>query len=171
MKSVILTNEQGKSLGTSEIIEAHTGGGKLHKAFSVFIWNTEKSKMLIQQRASAKMLFPGYWANTCCSHPKEEAPIEQEAAHRLMEECGFTTNLTVVDAFVYKADDPSGAGTEYEYDTLLEGIVDEAMQLKPNPDEIQSMRWISIVDLVQDMKEHPDIYAPWFHLALPKMLS
>ncbi|MBT4119524.1 MAG: isopentenyl-diphosphate Delta-isomerase [Candidatus Peribacter sp.] len=171
MKSVILTNEQGESLGKSEIIEAHTEGGKLHKAFSVFIFSPDMSKILIQRRASVKMLFPGYWANTCCSHPKEKFPIEIEGADRLKEECGFRTGLSVADSFVYKADDPDGKGTEYEYDTVLIGTVEESTQMHPDPAEIMEMKWIELDELKKDMEERPETYAPWFHLALPIALD
>jgi len=171
MKSIILTNEQGQSLGKSEIIEAHTEGGKLHKAFSIFIFNPNKGKVLIQKRASGKMLFPGLWANTCCSHPKEEATIELEAANRLQEECGFTTELTIAGAFTYKADDPNGNGTEYEYDTVLIGTVDESIEMNPDPAEIMDMKWIEIDVLQKDLIENPDSYAPWFGLGLEMILK
>ena len=171
MKSVILTNEQGESLGKSEIIEAHTEGGKLHKAFSVFIFTPDKQKILIQRRASVKMLFPGFWANTCCSHPKGKFDIEIEASDRLKEECGFRTGLEVVDSFIYKADDPEGRGTEYEYDTVLIGTIDEATEIAPDPSEIMDMKWVSIDELKKDMEENPDSYAPWFSKGLEMILN
>ncbi|MDP6561686.1 MAG: isopentenyl-diphosphate Delta-isomerase [Candidatus Peribacteraceae bacterium] len=171
MKSVILTNEQGQSLGKSEIIEAHTEGGKLHKAFSVFIFTPDHQKLLIQRRASVKMLFPGFWANTCCSHPKEKFDIEIEASDRLKEECGFRAGVEAVDSFIYKADDPEGRGTEYEYDTVLVGTADESIELNPDPSEIMDMKWIEIDELEKDLEENPDLYAPWFPLALQIILD
>jgi isopentenyl-diphosphate delta-isomerase type 1 len=42
--------------------------GVLHRAFSVFLFNSE-NKLLLQQRAAGKITFPGVWTNTCCSHP------------------------------------------------------------------------------------------------------
>lgn len=42
--------------------------GLLHRAFSVFLFNAD-DKLLLQQRASAKITFPSLWTNTCCSHP------------------------------------------------------------------------------------------------------
>lgn len=163
MKTVILTNEEGDTLGTSEIIDAHTNGGKLHKAFSVIVLNTSRDRILIQKRADAKMLWGGYWSNTCCSHPKEEHDIELEAAIRLQEECGFTCPLIEAYSFVYKAEDPEGKGTEHEYDTVLVGEVDESTELKPDPDEIAEMKWVDIDELQRDMKDDPELYTPWFH--------
>ena len=42
--------------------------GKLHRAFSVMLFNSE-GKLLLQQRAKEKITFPSVWTNTCCSHP------------------------------------------------------------------------------------------------------
>lgn len=163
MKTVLLCSDDGQSLGTEEIIKAHTNGGQLHKAFSVIIFNTEKTKTLIHKRANAKMLWGGYWSNTCCSHPKEEKTIEQEAEIRLQEECGFTCPLSVHSAFTYKEEDPNGNGTEYEYDTILIGSVDESITLNPDPKEIAEMQWIDLKALQKDMNQHSKLYTPWFH--------
>jgi len=163
MKTVILTNEQGETLGTSEIIEAHTNGGSLHKAFSAVIFNPDNTRMLIQQRTEEKMLWPGFWSNTCCSHPKEEQSIEKEAQIRLQEECGFTCPLTVISSFVYKAEDPHGKGTEHEYDTILVGEIEESTPLDPDPLEIADMKWVEVSDVQKDLAINPGKYSPWFH--------
>ena len=42
--------------------------GLLHRAFSVFLFDSQK-RLLLQQRASEKITFPDMWTNTCCSHP------------------------------------------------------------------------------------------------------
>lgn len=171
MKSVILTNTQGESLGRADIIDAHIEGGQLHKAFSAFIFTPGRKKLLIQRRASTKMLWPGYWSNTCCSHPKDKFPIEIEAADRLKEECGFVCGLEVVDSFIYKADDPEGRGTEYEYDTVLVGTTDESVEIKPNPNEIMDSKWVEVDELLKDMKENPENYTPWFGQGLEIILN
>ena len=171
MKSVILTNEEGESLGSENVIDAHIDGGKLHKAFSAFVFTPGRKKLLIQRRASVKMLWPGYWSNTCCSHPRGKFSIEIEAADRLREELGFLCGLEVVGSFIYKADDPEGRGTEYEYDTVLVGETDESVALDPNPNEIMDTEWIEVEKLLQDMEEHPDMYTPWFKEGLTMILS
>lgn len=170
MKTVLLTNEEGESLGTCEIVEAHSNGGQLHKAYSVFVFNPEKTKMIIQRRAEGKMLWAGHWANTCCSHPQEDGNIEDQAAKRLQEECGFTCELEPMGSFVYHASDPKGNGAEYEYDTILVGTVSEDTKLKPNPDEASDVKWVDLPSLKKGMQMYPDAYAPWFRLALPKVL-
>ena len=47
--------------------------GLLHRAFSVFLFNPQTKKLLLQQRATEKITFPDHWTNTCCSHPLHTA--------------------------------------------------------------------------------------------------
>merc|ERR1711964_269236 len=42
--------------------------GLLHRAFSVFLFNSD-NELLLQQRATEKITFPDMWTNSCCSHP------------------------------------------------------------------------------------------------------
>ena len=166
---MILTNERGSSLGLIDILDAHTGEGKLHKAFSVFIFRKSESELLLQKRSSEKMLFPGLWANTCCSHPREGESITEAGERRLQEELGFSCPLKEVSSFVYRAEDPLKRGIEHEYDTVLVGGVEE-VEITADPKEIAECKWITLLDLQKDMVKNPDTYAPWFSLALPLAL-
>lgn len=69
---VILVDEEDRVLGPLDKFSAHRWNGreppKLHRAFSVFLFN-RKGEMLLQQRAKTKITFPQVWSNTCCSHP------------------------------------------------------------------------------------------------------
>jgi len=70
MEEVILVDEQDKEIGVMEKMEAHLKG-RLHRAFSIFIFN-DKNEMLLQQRATGKYHSGGLWTNACCSHPKPD---------------------------------------------------------------------------------------------------
>ena len=50
--------------------------GILHRAFSVFLFDSSTSELLLQQRASTKITFPNVWTNTCCSHPLVPSEID-----------------------------------------------------------------------------------------------
>ncbi len=72
--------------------------GLLHRAFSVFLFN-DQNQLLLQQRSLAKITFPGYYTNTCCSHPlaneSTHPPINgviQAAIRKLNHELGIPTN-------------------------------------------------------------------------------
>eukprot|EP00965_Chrysotila_dentata_P256440 6212541-Pleurochrysis_carterae.AAC.1 len=52
--------------------------GIVHRAFSVMLFDGD-GKMLLQQRATSKVTFPGVWTNACCSHPlKGQTPNEED---------------------------------------------------------------------------------------------
>jgi len=173
MLQVILTDEHGNTVGREEIVAAHKGKGKLHKAFSGFVFQDNRSKLLIQKRSKDKTLFPLLWANTCCSHPREGENIVLAGERRLQEECGFTCPLQVHSSFVYRAIDPEGKGVEHEYDTILIGDVEGevAFLTDPNPHEVEEIKCINVAELQEDMRQSPEKYAPWFPIALKRILE
>lgn len=170
MTKVLLVTEDGMPMGTADRAAAHTSPGQLHRAFSVFVFRHGKQELLIQQRSKDKALFPLLWANTCCSHLQESEVLPDAAQLRLHQELGFTCPLKQGPSFVYRADDPEGRGTEYEYDTILTGTVTGDPPLHPDPSEVNAAKWISTDELTKDMHLHPLLYAPWFHLALPMIM-
>ncbi len=170
-RTVLQTNDKGDDLGDVGLIAAHTGTGILHRAFSVFVFNPEKTKLLIQRRSAKKMLWPKIWANTCCSHPFRGETANVAGERRLREELGFTCALREGPSFVYLAEDPSGHGLEHEFDTILTGFIAENLIFQMNPEEVSETQWIDLVLLQTDMKTNEDHYAPWFHLGLPKAIA
>lgn len=170
MNRVLLVTEDGMPMGTEDRQRAHASPGMLHRAFSVFVFRSGRKELLIQQRSSAKSLFPLLWANTCCSHLREGEILPDAAQLRLHQELGFTCPLKTGPSFVYRADDLEGRGTEYEYDTILTGTVTGDPPLHPDPAEVNAVKWIATEELVKDMHTHPTLYAPWFHLAFPMVM-
>ena len=169
MRTVTLTDEAGNDIGTCDVLEAHTGEGKLHRAFSVYVFRSGRREILIQRRSGKKMLWPMIWANTCCSQPFENESAIEAGTRRLREEFGFECPLREDKAYVYRAVDPRGAGVEHEHVTMLTGD-DPAQPPNPDPEEIAEWKWIDIDELRADMATHPDAYAPWFHLGLKLLL-
>ena len=164
-RQVILCDESGRPTGSADLLAAHTGAGQLHLAFSVYVYSPDRRKLLVQQRAAGKMLWPLVWANTCCSHPRAgETPVVA-GRRRLKEELGLECDLTVGTAFVYRAEDPGGRGVEYEYDILLTGTTDATPS--PDPNEVAAWEWVDVDHLRRDLRARPDRYAPWFHQGLP----
>ncbi len=167
MQNLILVDTDNRKLGVMPRQEAHASPGTLHRAFSIYIFRKNGTELLIQKR-SGKKLFAGLWANSCCSHPREGEEITDVAPRRLQEELGFTCALTPVGEFVYQAEDPDGKGAEHEHVTVFRGDVKDDVTVKANPDEVAEWKWIPVKDLRDDMKNHPDNYAPWFHIGIQK---
>jgi isopentenyl-diphosphate delta-isomerase len=167
-RQVILCDESGRPTGTADLVSAHIGRGQLHLAFSVYVFHPD-GQLLVQQRSAGKMLWPLAWANTCCSHPRIGETAVDAGRRRLGEEMGFDCELQPGSAFVYRAEDPSGRGVEHEYDILLVGKC--AGDPQPDSAEVAAWRWVDVETLDRDMRDHPERYAPWFHLGLPKVLA
>ena len=119
MTKVVLVDETDLETGTMEKMEAHLLG-VLHRAFSIFIFNS-KGEFLLQQRAQGKYHNGGLWTNTCCSHPNPGEDILKAASRRLSEEMGFQTSLSPAFTFIYKASFDNGL-TEHEFDHVFTGI-------------------------------------------------
>lgn len=170
-RTVTLTNETGDSIGEMEIVQAHTAPGHLHRAFSVFLFSSDGSSLLLQKRSGQKMLWPGMWANTCCSHPFPNEDALAAGQRRLKEELGISASLKIGPSFIYHAEDPNGYGVEYERDVILLGTVSQDITVTPNPEEVAEWQWVPVDDLLQAMKDQPNNYAPWLHIGLPLALA
>ena len=97
---LILVHEDDKPWGKLEKDLVHQLG-ILHRAFSVFIFNT-KGELLLQQRADNKYHSAGLWTNTCCSHPRWGEEIGDAVERRMKEEMGLKCETGFVFSFQYK---------------------------------------------------------------------
>jgi len=160
---IILVDENDNQVGTGEKMEVHRAG-KLHRAFSVFVFNS-RNEMLLQRRALTKYHSGGLWTNTCCSHPRPEEKTMDGAKRRLMEEMGFVCELKEVDSFVYKTE--FEGLFEHEFDHVLIGKYEG--DIKENKDEVEEWKWIGLNELYIDIKNNPDKYTSWFKIALERL--
>src|ERR1700709_1109503 len=146
LEEVILVNENDEETGTIEKMEAHKQA-LLHRAFSVFVFNT-KGEMLLQQRALGKYHSAGLWTNTCCSHPRPGEDVTDAAVRRLYEEMGMKCTLKEAFCFVYKAELDQNL-TEHEYDHVFTGVSDDTPV--PEPTEAGGWKYISADALEADV--------------------
>jgi len=166
MEQVILVDENDVAIGTIEKMEAHEKA-ILHRAFSVFIFNS-KNEMLLQQRALTKYHSAGLWTNSCCSHPRPGEDTLAAASRRLLEEMGFETPLKKVFDFVYKAGFENGL-TEHEFDHVFVGYYDG--RIEPNYKEVVDHAYWPMPKIDEQMKNHPELFTVWFHIAFPKVMD
>lgn len=159
MEHVILVDEADNQIGTEEKLKAHEEG-KLHRAFSIFIFNKD-GMLLLQQRAFSKYHCPGIWSNTVCSHPKNGETVEQAAHRRLKDELGFDCPLKEVFSFTYKVKFDNGLW-ENEFDHVLIGKYDGLV--KPNVKEVAAVKWMSMKELKYDLKKKQEFYSYWLNV-------
>lgn len=168
MENIILVDENDNEIGFEERIKAHKNGGKLHRAFSIFVFNS-KGEVLLQLRSKKKYHFGGLWSNTCCSHPRKGESLEDAAHRRLKEEFGFDTQLKKLFNFIYRVTDEKSGLTEHEFDHVFIGKYDGVV--RPNPKEIDNLKWIKIEDLKKDINKNSNKYSPWSKIAIHKLLE
>ena len=158
--TLILVDEQDNEIGTLGKVDCHLGQGKLHRAFSVFLFDPD-GRLLIQQRHANKMLWGGYWANSCCSHPRAGETTDAAAHRRIEEELGVTAELTYLYKFVYHAQF-GDVGAEYENYYVYVGRFDGQTDI--NAEEISATRLVTPDELKRELEENGDKYSPWLKL-------
>ncbi|HMK87964.1 MAG TPA: isopentenyl-diphosphate Delta-isomerase [Steroidobacteraceae bacterium] len=161
LDALILVDAADRRVGHLSKALCHQGRGILHRAFSLLIFN-DRGELLIQQRSPAKRLWPLYWSNSCCSHPRRSESMEAATRRRLFEELGIGCDLRFLFKFQYHAQfDATGA--EHELCSVFIGQCNEPLRI--NRDEIYDWRWIA-PDLLQRQVGGTDSsrFTPWFRL-------
>ncbi|MDP3953679.1 MAG: isopentenyl-diphosphate Delta-isomerase, partial [bacterium] len=146
MEQVVLVDHAGKEIGVEEKLTVHQKG-LLHRAFSIFIFNS-KGEVLLQRRAEGKYHSGGLWSNACCSHPRPGETVLEAAHRRLQEEMGFDCGLKEVFTFTYKTP-VSKDLIEHEFDHVLIGKHDSAPEL--NSEEADDWRFENPSTLLQKL--------------------
>jgi isopentenyl-diphosphate delta-isomerase len=157
---LILVDLNDNETGVLSKAECHDGEGILHRAFSVFLFNQE-GKLLLQQRASGKRLWPLFWSNTCCSHPRQGETIEVAAERRLQDELNAHAALEFVFKFSYQAKFEK-SGAENELCHVFLGLLDD--EATANETEIEALRFISADQLEDEFRMNPKSFTPWFKM-------
>ena len=162
-EQVVLVDEKDNPIGLMPKMEAHERA-VLHRAFSVFILNG-KGELMLQQRANHKYHSPGLWTNTCCSHQRDGESNIDAGQRRLHEEMGFTTELTELTSFIYKASFDNGL-TEHEFDHIMLGRYEDNPVI--NPDEVAAWKWKPLAEVKKDVEANPKNYTVWFVIIFAK---
>ncbi len=157
-EDLILVDADDNETGFLSKAQAHDGQGTLHRAFSVFLFN-EEGALLLQQRAVTKRRWPGYWSNSCCSHPRRGESMQTATRRRLRDELNVDAELNYVYKFSYQAEFGE-LGSEHELCHVYLGSVGGDVQA--NDHEIESVRFVSVADLEAEFAATPDQFTPWF---------
>lgn len=164
MEYLILVDGNDKPVGTEEKVKCHLPQGKLHRAFTILLFNKE-GKLLLTQRSMSKMLWPGDWDGTVASHPRQSETYVSSAERRLPEELGITCILEYLYKFEYHVP-YKDIGSENEVCGTLMGIIENANKIKLVEDEISAIRWVTFDELLSEIEKSPRIFCPWMIVAL-----
>ena len=159
-EELILVDEQDNVIGHDSKASCHDGDGTLHRAFSLFIFNS-RGELLLQKRSEQKRLWPLYWSNSCCSHPRRGETMDEAVQRRLAEELHIECALDFVYKFRYQAS-YGARGSEHELCWVYVGVTDDAVHVNPN--EIADWRYLSADAIDAEMRTDPGAFTPWFKL-------
>ena len=164
---LILVDAEDRQVGRLDKAACHDGGGILHRAFSVFLFDSQ-GRLLIQKRAAGKRLWPDYWSNTCCSHPRDGETLRIAVARRLKDELSTSSEFQFVYKFIYRAGF-GNIGTEHELCHVYLGRV--TGEPVPNETEIEELRYISVEELNDELGSVPETFTPWFKMEWERLNS
>ena len=161
---VILVDGNDNPIGSEEKVKCHLPNGKLHRAFTALLFD-ENGRLVLTRRAKEKMLWPEDWDGTVASHPREGETYTSSAERRMPEELGVSCNMDYLLKFEYHVP-YKDIGSENEICGTLIGIVDKSTKFKIVEDEIDQIKWVSVNELLSEIKNNPKIYCPWMLIAL-----
>ena len=167
-EDVIAVDADDTRTGLVNRLDAHTGEGIRHRAFTCLVFDGE-GRILLGQRAPEKRLWDTHWDGTVASHPVEGQSQEAATRERLDDELGITpdqySDLRVTDKFEYKRY-YENAGLEWEVCSVLKVTLEDT-SLDPDEAEIAGLLWANY----EHLHEHPSWYrqlrlCPWFEIAM-----
>jgi isopentenyl-diphosphate Delta-isomerase len=157
---LIVVDETDRILGYKTRSECHRGEGILHRAFSIFIFN-DRQELLLQKRSKQKLLWPDFWSNSCCSHPRRGDTTLSAAARRLQEELGLQADLIHLYTFSYHARF-GRIGSERELCAVLIGKANGPV--RENRAELSEWKYVNSEFLSAELQNNPDVYTPWLKM-------
>ena len=157
---LILVDGDDSDVGFLSKAACHDGGGVLHRAFSVFLFN-DAGELLLQQRGAEKRLWPGFWSNSCCSHPRKGETLGYATSRRLQDELNIGADLEFVYKFIYQAG-YGDVGSEHELCSVYLGRLRDVA--RANATEIDALRYVAAGELQREFVTSPEHFTPWFKL-------
>jgi isopentenyl-diphosphate delta-isomerase len=159
-EELILVDERDNELGFLSKQQCHDGDGILHRAFSLFVFNA-MGELLLQKRSVDKRLWPLFWSNSCCSHPRKGESMEVATRRRLQEELDMHADLEFVYKFSYRAQFGEH-GSENELCSVFLGRTDQTYSANAN--EIAEARFVTVETLQNELRKNPEEFTPWFKM-------
>lgn len=157
VEEVVLVDEANNVLGTMPKSEVHQRETPLHRAVSLFLFNTE-SKLLVQQRAGTKKTWPLVWSNSVCGHPGLHEENLATVARRLDFELGLKADW-IEEAAPYRYRVSKDGVMENEICPIHIGVT--STEPRPNPDEVEAVRWLTWDEFLTAIREQPEDWSPW----------
>lgn len=155
---VILVNENNEVIGQAPKSTVHTSHTPLHRAFSIFLFNSS-GQLLLQQRNHNKKTWPLVWSNSCCGHPAPGEKTSDAARRRLAQELSIYHDqlYPILPNYRYRAE--LNGVVENELCPVFVAFTDSLPQ--PDPVEVENIRWVIWDDFLKEVTTAQPPYSPW----------
>ncbi len=155
---IVFVDERNIPIATGDKLPSHTADTKLHRAFSIFLFN-DRGELLLQQRAFSKKTWPGVWSNSCCGHVMLHELVADAAKRRLRYELGIS-GVSLEAAL-----------PDFRYRAEKDGIVENEIcpvfvgkfngEPSPNPDEVEATKWVDWNAFLDSLNDPQSGISPW----------
>ena len=167
-QEVVAVDADDNETGVVNRLEAHTGDGIRHRAFTCLLFDQE-DRLLLAQRSPVKRLWDTHWDGTVASHPDPGQSQKEATRERLGEELGLSpdqyVDLRRTDRFEYKRYYYE-EGLEWEVCAVLKATLVD-VDLTPDPDEIGGLLWVEYDHLHENPRYYRQLrFCPWFEIAM-----
>lgn len=160
-EELLLVDSDDRVVGYGSKERLHAGNGLLHRAFSVFLFD-DKRRLLVHRRSESKPLWPGFWTNSCCSHPRRGETLESAVYRRISEELGVdATVILATHRFEYHARYQS-IGSEHELCHVFLARLPVGASPIVHPEEISEWCWLTTAEVDDRMATERKTLTPWF---------
>jgi isopentenyl-diphosphate Delta-isomerase len=156
---IVLLDDELHEIGSAPKLASHHANTPLHKAFSCYVFN-EQGQFLVTQRALSKKVWPGVWTNSLCGHPAPGESNEAAIARRADQELGMqVTNIQPLLPHYRYTTPPFEGIIENEFCPVY--IAGLQAGPKPNPEEVEELRWLNWPEYLQDIEQRASEYSYW----------
>ncbi len=139
-EQVVLLDEAGHAVGTTDKAAVHHAATPLHLAFSCYVFDAD-GRLLVTRRALHKPTWPGVWTNSFCGHPAPGEPFEAGLRRRAEQELGLRLSdvRLLLPGFRYRVAMANGV-VENEMCPVFAASTDGPVA--PDPEEVVDAVWV-----------------------------
>src|SRR3989344_8291981 len=158
MEEIVLVDKKNNVLGTAPKLKSHNENTPLHRAFSLFLFNS-KGELLLQQRSKNKKTWPLAWSNSCCGHPQLNETNIHAVKRRVKFELGIKLEEIheILPDFSYKAE--MDGIVENEICPVFVAFSDQKPEI--NKDEVENIKWMKWNYFSNEIQQKPGNYSVW----------
>lgn len=153
-----VVDEAGKVIGTEKRAVVHARGLR-HRGIYLLVFD-EQGRVFLQQRAKDKDLMPLKWDLSVAEHLLPGESYRNACLRGAKEELSIKVrNLKFLAKKPFHFKYPGGE-IDNELNQLF--VAEKEGGIKFQDGEVQQGKFVSLLELLQEMKEKPGRFTPWF---------